>query len=411
MENPLIHIKMLGEFSITIGNNKISDQMGNLKKPWKLLEYLVTFRSKDISQNELIDLFWPEDESNNPVGALKTLLHRVRKLLDQLNSVPSDSIIIQRRGTYGWNKELNCIIDIDEFDNLCKKIIHSHDTSETLELCKQAIDLYKGDFLPKTSLEPWAIPINAYYHSQYVKIVYKAIHVCSKYEMYEEITGLCWKSLLIDAYEEEFHLQLIKSLSSQGLYQKALEHYHYTNNLFLQRFGVTPSNKFKALYKELIKSKNRPIDDMTLIKTQLEEMISENGAYLCEYELFKDITQVCLRASSRNNISIHICLMALTNQKGQVLEQNLLNKVMEKLRICIKNSLRSSDIFSRYSVSQFIIMIPNTSYDETRKIAKRIQNVYSHTTPIYMDTLLQYDIKNLDATTFHKALDSSKLAP
>ena len=45
---------------------------------------------------------------------------------------------------------------------------------------------------------------------------------------------------------------------------------------------------------------------------------------------------------------------------------------MDKLKACIFNSLRSSDIFSRYSVSQYILMLPTTSYESGERVLKRI---------------------------------------
>ena len=54
-DSPL-YINMLGEFTLRYGENVISDQEGRSKKLWLLIEYLVTFRGKEISQNDLIDL-------------------------------------------------------------------------------------------------------------------------------------------------------------------------------------------------------------------------------------------------------------------------------------------------------------------------------------------------------------------
>ena len=50
-DSPL-YINMLGEFTLRYGENVISDQEGRSKKLWLLIEYLVTFRGKEISQND-----------------------------------------------------------------------------------------------------------------------------------------------------------------------------------------------------------------------------------------------------------------------------------------------------------------------------------------------------------------------
>ena len=71
-KNEIIYVNMLGEFSITIGSQTIMDRNNESKKPWSLLEYLITFRDRNIPVEELIDLFWKDEASNNPAGALKT---------------------------------------------------------------------------------------------------------------------------------------------------------------------------------------------------------------------------------------------------------------------------------------------------------------------------------------------------
>ena len=113
-DSPL-YINMLGEFTLRYGENVISDQEGRSKKLWLLIEYLVTFRGKEISQNDLIDLLWPDDSNGNPANTLKTLVHRARTMVAGLEYENTKNIIIYRRGTYAWNDKLNMVVDLDVF--------------------------------------------------------------------------------------------------------------------------------------------------------------------------------------------------------------------------------------------------------------------------------------------------------
>ena len=45
-----MYIKMLGGFSITLGNQAVTENDGRTKKIWMLIEYLLANRKKDISQ-------------------------------------------------------------------------------------------------------------------------------------------------------------------------------------------------------------------------------------------------------------------------------------------------------------------------------------------------------------------------
>ena len=83
MDNNL-KIKMLGEFSISYNDNTLNDSTSRFKKVWSLLEYLITFREKEISQNELIEVLWEDENLSSPTNNLKTLVHRARNVLDSL---------------------------------------------------------------------------------------------------------------------------------------------------------------------------------------------------------------------------------------------------------------------------------------------------------------------------------------
>ena len=63
---------------------------------------------------------------------------------------------------------------------------HDLDESEALELCLEGLELYKGDFLPKSEYESWVIPISTYYHSLYQKLVYKTVELLTKREDFPE---------------------------------------------------------------------------------------------------------------------------------------------------------------------------------------------------------------------------------
>ena len=65
MQAPCIRIKMLGEFQVTVNGAVVGDSTRS-NQIWNLLQYLVAFRHKVITQEELIDAMW-EDGTGDPV--------------------------------------------------------------------------------------------------------------------------------------------------------------------------------------------------------------------------------------------------------------------------------------------------------------------------------------------------------
>ena len=372
MSEQVVYVNMLGEFAIRVGDKIISDQANHSKKMWNILEYLIAFRKKEISQNDLIELLWEDEGSSNPNGALKTLMHRVRNLLKTLE-VDDMNFIVQSRRTYAWNNALPCIVDTDEFEKFYKEgLAITSDDDLRLAKFRKAISIYKGDFLPKTSHETWVVPLTAYYHTMYLKLVKDTIDLLAKKQEFEDIANICWQAITIDQFDEDLHYQLIYALYRSNNQHAALKQYSTTTDLFFEKFGITPSEKLQALYKEIVKTSKDIETDLNTIKDNLREQQQKSGAFYCEYEFFKDIYRLEARSAERTGNSIYLCLMTITTPSGNQPPLSNLNKAMDKLKACIFNSHRSSDIFSRYSVSQYILMLPTTSYESGERVLKRI---------------------------------------
>ena len=148
----------------------------------------------------------------------------------------------------------------------------------------------------------------------------------------------------------------------------------------MKRFGISPSEKFNTLYKTILSKTHNAENNLTLIRNSLSETAATVcGAYLCDYAVFKDIYQLKARSAKRNNETIYLCLFTIasdTSKRGDKLSVETMNKAMNILNNCIRSSLRSSDVYSRYSVSQYILMLPVSSYENGCMVLKRIMHSF-----------------------------------
>lgn len=370
--NNIIHIQTLGQFSVSIGENSINNSANQARKPWSILEYLIIFRNRDIPAGELIDLIWSEGQGANPAGALKTLVFRSRKLLEPLG-IPTHSLIIQRRGSYAWNPEYQTEVDADEFEQLCRQAAAEDiGGDEQLALYLQALALYQGDFLPKSSWDPWVIPISAYYHSLYLQAVHKTLTLLTPSGDWGRMIGLCEKAVRIEPFDEDIHYALIYALYNAGEQNLALEHYKQTIDLFYNEFSITPSERLKDLYKIIRDEEHGVTTDLSIIQESMQEQQRMAGAYYCEYSVFKDIYQLEQRAIERTGDSIYLCLLTVRMAGGELPRTAVMVRAMQSLGKAISGSLRRGDVYARYSVAQYIVLLPTASYEDGCSAMKRI---------------------------------------
>lgn len=370
-----LNISMFGELSISYNDKIVDEKSQHSRKTFLLLAYLIAFRKKAIPQFELFEVLWKDNESDNPVNALRTLLSRTRNILSKLDYPDVNRLIKASNGSYYWNKEIPVSLDIDIFEeyyNLLKKESISDDNKITYG--KKALELYKGSFLSNLSSEYWVVPMATYYNSIFINIVNILIDLYLKQDDYASIVELCNTAIALSPYQENFYYYLIDALYETGNSKDAIEQYKKAEAFMYANFGVSLSSKFSSLYKKICNTKNNLEFNLEKIHEDLVEKDKIFGAFMCDYELFKQQFQLEIRASQRNNHPLQICLVSVVDQKRNIPPLKKLNNYMSGLENVIRSSLRASDIFARYSVSQYIIMLTNTTLENAKMVLGRIDS-------------------------------------
>lgn len=394
-ENKL-YIAMLGGCSLTYGSKTIDSRTIRSKRVWTLIEYLVTFRSRDVKQDELIELLYPDERSDTPLNALKTLVHRARAVLNELYFVDGKDIIRQCPGGYVWNTELPTEIDADVFENTVNEANDPETDSETqLSLRLHAIELYKGDFLPEASAETWVVPITAYYRFLYMNAVNAVLEELAAKGAFRELITVTQRAIAIDSYEERFYYYLILALAGTNQITAAKSQYESLTQMLRREFGVTPSKELQALYKKIAKTGNGIENDLGVIKSQMKEESRKNGAFCCEYDFFKEVYQLEVRSAARHGKPIHLCLLSVSSRRGEALTRRTQENAMRELSESIKRSLRSGDVYSRYSAAQYVILLPQANFENSQLVMERIVRCYKQDHS-HSPARLAYTIQEID---------------
>ena len=378
----MLEIRMLGELSIKCGEADISGVINRSKRLRALFAYLITHSNREVSQDELIEILWPDENIENPANTLKTILHRARTAVAALGVENAHSYISYRRGAYSWTPAIPCFVDIHEFEKLCLEGERAGDDNALrLERLTKAVELYKGDFLPRNALDHWVISYFSYYRTKFTTAVHDAAEYLSSAGRHEEIIPLCQKGITIDPYEEYFHQSLILALVATGRQQQAMEHYDYVTTLFFNKFGVNPSPELTALYREVVKSSKKTEANLRVIIDDLKEERVGGGCFYCDYEPFRTIYQLEARAAARSGQVVYICLLTLSNAQGVQPKNKTFAKALSRLENTVTTSLRNGDLFTRYSVSQYLIMLPSTSFETSERVIKRIIDTFRRENP------------------------------
>lgn len=396
MEAPDLQVRMLGGFSLRLGDREINDGDNRSRKIWLLMAYMIYCRNRPISQEELTDLLWGEEErSSNPINALKTMFHRVRSLLNQLDSTAGHELIVRREGTYAWNPDVPFSLDTDEFEALCRKGAAQDDEDQRLDAYLQALALYGGDFLPKLSSEPWVVPISAYFHNLYIRAMQETLPLLEGRGRLEEAVAQCRKGVEVEPYNELLYQHLMQNLLTLGRQQEVISVYEEMSQLLFDSFGIMPSDETRAIYREAMRTVNDKAVSIITLREQLKEPDGVSGALFCDYDFFKVLYHAEARAVARSGDAVHIGLISVTGDQNQELPKRSLDRCMENLQELIRTSLRKGDIAARCSVSQYILMLPQANYENSCKVCERIIRAFSRQYP-HSPASLHYSVQPLE---------------
>lgn len=395
MNGPTLQVQMLGQFTLRYGDRTISDSDDRSRRVWSLLAYMLYNHGRSFAQEELIRLYWSNSEkSADPGNALKSIFHRIRTALDKLQPGLGRLLIRRKAGRYFWNNAMPLSLDIEDFEAHFHAAEAAGDDDVRLTEYQAALALYAGDPLPRMTDEIWTIPIVAYYHSLYTRAAAGAIELLEKQERTAEAVALCRRAIHIEPYQEDLYEHLMRGLLRTGDMKGAMSVYEEMSEQLFAHFGVMPSETLRTLYRQATRTVNDRTLTMDEVCSQLEEPAPHGGAMVCEYDFFKILYRFEARSIARNGHSANICLLSVSGKDGEMLARRSLDPAMNNLQVLVQNNLRRGDVIARCSISQYIILLPQANYENSRMVADRLVSAFYRRYP-HSPARLRYTVQPL----------------
>lgn len=395
MNGPTLQVQMLGQFTLRYGDRTISDSDDRSRRVWSLLAYMLYNHGRSFAQEELIHLYWSNGEkSADPGNALKSIFHRIRTALDKLQPGLGRLLIRRKAGRYFWNNVMPLSLDIEDFEAHFHAAEAAGDDDVRLAEYQAALALYAGDPLPRMTDEIWTIPIVAYYHSLYTRAAAGAIELLEKQERTAEAVALCRRAIHIEPYQEDLYEHLMRGLLRTGDMKGTMSVYEEMSELLFAHFGVMPSETLRTLYRQATRTVNDRTLTMDEVCSQLAEPAPHGGAMVCEYDFFKILYRAEARSIARNGHSANICLLSVSGKDGEMLARRSLDPAMNNLQVLVQNNLRRGDVIARCSISQYIILLPQANYENSRMVADRLVSAFYRRYP-HSPARLRYTVQPL----------------
>jgi DNA-binding SARP family transcriptional activator len=372
-----LEIFTLGRFVVKRRGQILTEHCERSTRIWDLFKYIITYRNKCVFKENLFNILWPDNECDNPARSLQNFMSKLRLLLKVEGC--KGSIINFSKGNYSWNTKYNYWLDVDLYEDTYKKASEAYKNkclADATELYQNALSLYKGHYLPEYSLNGWVAPVRNHYRRIYLDIVYKLVDIFESSGEYPEAINLCEAAFLLEPYEEELHIQFMEALIHEGEMKLALNHYEYITSFFYKEQGVKPSAALCDLYRKIKVNDNKNRDYLSSIQEDILERQEATGAFCCEPDIFRSIYRLEHRRIARTGQIVFTAMLTVLKSNHVFSSSKMPAKAMQSLRDILAGSLRKGDVISKWSESQFIVLLPEATFEQSENVIKRIHSKF-----------------------------------
>lgn len=391
-----LNVYFLGQFKIVLDDDiELNYESIGSQKNARLLAFLLNNHDIKLSGQEIQDVMFSDDSSNNPSNALKSLVYRLRTILKK--HFGDIEIIVSGSSSYYLNPDIDIVLDIDVFDGLINNANSENGLDKKIESYNKAVSLYKGPLLPMLKDEQWVVISSTYLESTFISCTSFLLDYYLSKSDYEVVEKLSKEALVYDPLNEKINYFFVKALLKQNKKNLAKQHYLKMEKLLFEELGIQPNDELQALYDELISSQRIKEDSITNVqKNLIEEDIQ--GAFQCSYDTFKKIYQLEVRKAIRRGFSEYVVLLTIETadhiQKNNDLIDSIIKNTSSLLSQTIRSTLRLGDTFTKYSNQQYLILLPDCTDENAKSVVNRIINNF-YKLDKYKRVIIDYKIDEI----------------
>ena len=371
-----IRIQVMNDFVIFVNERRAEHLVNKSRKGAALIQYLIANRDTPVPNAQLLATFWSEERVTNPENALKTLISRIRTMLNEVSPELGSSIVADR-GAYHWECRPGMEIDLYEIEDIFKELSNTKlEVDERRALHKRLMILYTGDLLRNCSMNEWALSRATSLHSRYIAAVQAYIDILRLEGNDLEIVNVCRRALELDNFNNRLHMELMTALINTQRGSEAMSQYEEVMHLHYHYLNTEPSKELKEFYNQIVVSSKNIEAAMDSVVGDLRAAVSEREAFVCDYEVFKEIYNIEIRNIRRMGSTIFLGMIMISRADGQALESMKQSNVMRGLINILRTNLRKGDIISQFSPTIVAVLLPMVNYKSGHSVMERVKNLF-----------------------------------
>ena len=382
-DKSILQVNMFGGLAITYEGKNISIGKNKTAKYVQLLEIVWLSGDAGIQKEQLTSILYDREEQSNLSNSFNNLIYQLHKQIKK-SGLPDYDYVVNRDGIFFADDEIEIDSDVLRFVHNIEAARAAEDEAEMISLYRAAFDEYKSEVLPELATQEWLIIKSVQYQKMYAEAVVALGSYYEKKKDYETMLRIYKKAAELYP-DDEWQIGEINALIGMDAFKEAYAVYDETVRYYTDELGVTPSNDLLECYDKMSRQiTNTPGKILQIRDGILEHRGAvagdDDGAYDCSFPSFIDAYHILSRNMERTGYSVFMMLCTLVDYEGKMIRnQDKLRARSQALWEAIHDTLRQGDTFTKYSNSQFLILLVGTSQEDCdiiyRRINKRLKEI------------------------------------
>lgn len=217
------------------------------KKAQAILCYLI-LNPRTHSRQEIAGKFWPEVSESKARVSLRVALNKMKEQ-------HLDTFLIAPRPTIAFDHDTNYWCDVEAFENILNEFRRADE--KDINLLKEAVDLYRGDFLDGFDAEDafgfdeWMLNQREYLRQLALHALDDLVNLFLGDNQFAAGIEYAHRLLELEPWRESAHRQLMWLFARSGNRPAALEQYEKCKEILLNDLGIEPDPETTAVYQEI----------------------------------------------------------------------------------------------------------------------------------------------------------------
>ncbi len=245
---PQLDFKVLGGFAVRRGSWHAEDSAWDRRVAQRLVRFLLVRRGAAVSDDLLLEAFWPETPEPSARRSLKVAVSCARAVLD----VPgTPSVIEGAERTLALRLRAGDSVDADRFQDAARQALAA-EAGERRPLLERAAGLWTGEPLPEERYSDWAAAWRESLVVRYAEVLAGLVEACHAGGDHLAATQAARRLVELEPLDESAQRSLITAYARSGRRAHALRQYLQCRRGLVDELGVEPAAETLDLQRRVL---------------------------------------------------------------------------------------------------------------------------------------------------------------